>query len=179
MIGDTHQCWCSTGNHQAIKEDELSYVIGKEAATQKKIEKAWSQDFWIQWDQTDQIRQNLGRQDTLGPVSLAMSHMSHVIWLWHIFRSHWRFELKCTKYCYQSRCTANLDFCGSCGWPYRDLPTLRQRAAFCSLWDAMPSWQEFWRRRCAADGICYDSGRLLRDANVTFLVETGEGLAAL
>ena len=25
---------------QAIKEDELSYVIGKEAATQKKIEKA-------------------------------------------------------------------------------------------------------------------------------------------
>ena len=33
---------------QAIKEDELSYVIGKEAATQKKIEKAtgvgWLQD---------------------------------------------------------------------------------------------------------------------------------------
>ena len=29
-----------SAHSQAIKEDELSYVIGKEAATQKKIEKA-------------------------------------------------------------------------------------------------------------------------------------------
>jgi len=119
------------GHHpEAVKEDELSYVIGKEAATQKKIEKVCPcmcmviYRARVQMSQWRSLNRSLSQQYPALPLD----------------------ESNSVHGCYASNSRMTKSFLPSMIQTISDAASsavTRQQAVFCSLWVATPSWPEF------------------------------------